>query len=158
MQHKWEGKFKESWYLKINKRKFNEKTICRSGQSPEKNAHSELGCHLLFLKWAAAGYWNQPTQLGPCRHGNTQAGCAGVAQAQWGSSKTQKHFWLQIREVFCFLFFVFYVCWEILIPGFVVGYWKLFPTYNKPWPKGPIVMQISSIEGKEVFNRQITNF
>lgn len=59
---------------------------------------------LLFLKWAAAGYWNQPTQLGPGRHGNTQAGCAGVAQAQWGSSKAQKHFWLQTREVFCFLF------------------------------------------------------
>lgn len=47
-QHEWEGKFKESWYLKINKRKFNEKTICRSGRSPEKNAHSELGCDPAF--------------------------------------------------------------------------------------------------------------
>lgn len=43
---------------------------------------------LLFLKWAAAGFWNQPTQLGPCRHGNTPVSvCAGVAEAQWGGPR-----------------------------------------------------------------------
>lgn len=93
---------------------------------------------LLFLKWAAADYWNQPTQLGPCRHGNTPAVCAGVAEAQWGSSKAQKHFWLQIKEVFCFL------CVLGDLDSWVCG-WLLetFPTCNKPWPKGQIFMQIA---------------
>lgn len=29
-------------------------------------------------------------------------------------------------------FFVFYVCWEILIPEFVAGYWKLFQPIINP--------------------------
>ena len=82
-----EGKFKESWYLKINKRKFGEKTIFRSGRSLEKNAHSDLGYHPAFSEVSSC-WWLKPAHmvgsLPPWQHSCV---CAGLAEAQWGGSR-----------------------------------------------------------------------
>lgn len=107
---------------------------------------------LLFLKWAAAGYWNQPTQLGPCRHGNTL-----VSVLEWpgtmGPFQGSEHSGYRLGRFLCFMCmgkFWFLVLWLAL---------ETFPTCNKLWPRRQVFMQIATWkESIKVFNREIMYF
>lgn len=155
MQHEWEGKFKESWYLKINKRKFNEKTICRSGRSSEKNAHSELGCPPAFSEVSSC-WLLKPTHTVGSRPPWQHSGLSVLEGPRHNGAvprprSTSGYRW---RRFFVFL------CVLGDLDSWVCG-WLLetFPTYNKPWLKGQIFMQIAAWKERiEVFNRQITYF
>lgn len=111
---------------------------------------------ILSLKWAAAGYWKQPTWRVPDTMA-TAADSAGTAQAQWSRPTARSTLATDEGDCVGFVFVTFEMC--------IVGFWspslKLAtgnPSTYITLTKDAAFHPRGSTEGKHLFTRQITYF
>ena len=150
-----EGKFKESWSLKINKQKeLQWENNIQVRSKPREKRSFRTGLSSCFL-WS-----EQLLVIETSPHSWVPAAMATLLCLCWSGQGTMgwfqgpEAFWLQIREGFCFLYI--WGDFDSSVCGWVL---ETFLTYNKVWLKGQIFMQIAAWkESIKVFNRQITHF
>lgn len=128
-----------------------------SGQMEAQRERAEFRTGLLpSLKWAAAGYWNQPTWRVPAAMA-TAADGAGTTRAQWGRSTARSALATDEGGGACFGFAIFLMCVGGLgLPSLRLAAGNL--STSTAQTKGVDLRSRGNTEGKHSFSGQITYF